>query len=730
MTETRYRIAMSATITLCLGIGLFRPPAQASGNQEKGTASAAAQADSFQFSTHNYTNYLPVFLSNGFLFGATTWNGTSAGAATLAGLYDHLQQDSYPYQALIPSWSEVDFFNGSRWLNQLLPAEMQVESYDQQLDGFHALLRTHYKWIDSSDSTQVEAVNFACRQNPRVGVTHVSLTPDFGVEVGPVTVSFPLGGGSGPPFVWEGATLPGSLPIKHLRFDSDHRGFVALSETRDSKVQVAQAVRVALPNNLPFPYVFLGLSTDLERPALHVKFIAVKGQTYVFTKVVAAVSSRESKAPLEDALASAAEAEHSGYESLLEEHERAWAKLWDTDIVIHGDVEAQRVVHAALYFLLSGFREGVTWSVPAMALPSRAYLGRIWWDDDTWIFPSLAILHPELARSVVAYRFKMLAGAKRNAEGRGLRGALFPMESADTGEEAAPEWGQEIHATGDVAMAQWRYFQATGDLDWLREYGYPVIKEVADFWVSRVRLSPDQEHYEILSVQGPNESIVNVDNDCYTNAVAKKTLEVATQAAKLVGATPDPDWAKISKRILILYDKQHNYHPEFAGDEAGHYASLLILLTYPLQMNTSDELKHNDLHACLRTYGQPGYEVGMMGNFYSVVASELGDRELAYKFFIDMIRSYAKPPFYAMTETPRNNRFVFLTGEGAFLQQIVFGFTGLRFSDDGLKSVYPPQLPPAWQSLELRGIHVRGRRLDVRVGPGKTISMTPSEEPR
>jgi trehalose/maltose hydrolase-like predicted phosphorylase len=279
-------------------------------------------------------------------------------------------------------------------------------------------------------------------------------------------------------------------------------------------------------------------------------------------------------------------------------------------------------------------------------------------------------------------------------------------------------------------MAQWRYFQATGDLDWLREYGYPVIKEVADFWVSRVRLSPDGEHYEILSVQGPNESIVNVDNDCYTNAVAKKTLEVATQAAKLVGATPAPDWAKISKLILILYDKQHNYHPEFAGDEADHYASLLILLTYPLQMNTSDELKHNDLHACLRTYGQPGYEVGMMGNFYSIVASELGDRELAYKFFIDMIRSYTKPPFYAMTETPRNNRFVFLTGEGAFLQQIVFGFTGLRFSDDGLKSVYPPQLPPTWQSLELLGIHVRGRRLDIRVGSGKTISMTPSEEPR
>jgi trehalose/maltose hydrolase-like predicted phosphorylase len=728
MIETRYCISKGVTIAFCLALGLFRPAAQAAGNEQKFTASAAAQADSFQFSTRNYANYLPVFLSNGFLFGATTWNGTSAGGATLAGLYDHLQQDSYPYQALIPSWSEVDFFNGSHWLNQV--REMQAEGYDQQLDAFHALLRTHYRWIDSSDSTQVEAVNFICRQNPRVGVTHVSLTPDYGVEVGPVTVSFPLGGGSDPPFVWEGATLPGSLPIKHLRFDSDHRGFVALSETRDGNVQVAQAVRVALPNNLPFPYVSLGLSTDLEHPALNVKFIAPKGRTYIFTKVVAVISSRESKTPLEDAHASAVEAERSGYESLLEEHERAWAKLWGTDIVIQGDVEAQRVVHAALYYLFSSLRADVTWSIPAMAMPMRAYLGRIWWDDDTWMFPSLVVLHPELAHSIVAYRFKMLAGAKRNAESRGFRGALFPMESADTGEEAGPEWGQEIHATGDVALAQWRYFQATGDLAWLREYGYPVIKEVADFWVSRVTLSQDGDHYEIRSVQGPNEAMVNVDNDCYTNAAAQKTLEVATQAAKLVGATPAPDWAKVSQRILIPFDRQHNYHPEFTGDEEGHYAATLTLLTYPLQMNTSDEVKRNDLHACLRNYGKPGYDVGMMGNFYSVVASELGDRELAYKFFIDMIRSYTKPPFYAMTETPRNNRFVFLTGEGAFLQQLVFGFTGLRFSDEGLKSVYPPQLPPTWQSLELRGIQVRGRRLDVRVGPGKAISMTPAKEPR
>jgi hypothetical protein len=135
MTTTRYRIAVSVTITLCLR-WCFRPAVQASANDENESISAAAQADSFQFATRSFANYVPVFLSNGFLFGATTWNGTGAGGAVLPGLYDHLQEDSYPYQAWIPSWSGVDFFNGSHCLNQIPAEEFHAEGYDQQLEGF------------------------------------------------------------------------------------------------------------------------------------------------------------------------------------------------------------------------------------------------------------------------------------------------------------------------------------------------------------------------------------------------------------------------------------------------------------------------------------------------------------------------------------------------------------------------------------------------------------------
>jgi protein-glucosylgalactosylhydroxylysine glucosidase len=340
------------------------------------------------------------------------------------------------------------------------------------------------------------------------------------------------------------------------------------------------------------------------------------------------------------------------------------------------------------------------------------------------------VLHPRLAQSIVAYRCDRLAAAQRNAKMRGYRGALYPMESAASGQETAPEWSSEIHVTGDVAMAQWRYYQATGDLRWLRRCGYPVISAVANFWISRATYDQQRGSYEILHLTGPNEAITNVSDDSYTNALAQRTLQVAAEAARLLGKIPNPEWANVSSKILIPLNARRQMHLEHSGDEQGKYAHALVLLTYPLDMKFSKTIERNDLTACLKNFGKPGYEVGMMGNIYSIVASELGNRDLAYKLFLSMIRSYAQPPFGEMTETPSNGRAVFLTAEGGFLQQVIFGFTGLRLTDAGLKSEYPPLLPPTWQSLELKGIHLRGKSYDVRVtSANKLESITVRRTP-
>src|SRR4029453_905593 len=118
------------------------------------------------------------------------------------------------------------------------------------------------------------------------------------------------------------------------------------------------------------------------------------------------------------------------------------------------------------------------------------YYGHIFWDSDTWMFPSLLLTHPDVARSLVAFRTRTLEAARANAPANGFRGAMYPWEADERGHETTPQFAiqnarSEIHVTGDVALAQWQYYLATGDSLWLARRAFPVLKKTADFWVSR-----------------------------------------------------------------------------------------------------------------------------------------------------------------------------------------------------------------------------------------------------
>ena len=403
------------------------------------TVLPGAEDDVFQFTSRNYSDYGSALTGNGYLLGATAWNGTVAVASELAGAYDRLQAGSYPYQALIPAWNEVDYFNGCKWLNQARPADLSLAGYVQTLDIRGGALRTRYRWTECNRATQIDVTSFPARNEPHLGVVRFSVTPDYGATAGPVTFSFPLGGPADAEYAWEGAKLPGPIPIAKVEPDEDGRGFVVTSTTRDQKVQVAQAVRI-LPDAKLRPHeVLAGVADDdRRRPSLNLKFLAARGETYTFVKLVATVSSLDGNDFVEKARALALEAEKSGYARLQAAHEKAWEELWTADIRIQGDAEAQRAVHAAMFYLFSSVRSGAAASIPAVAPPSRAYLGRVWWDADTFVFPSLLVLNPGLARSLVSYRCARLPEAERNAQMQGYRGALFPMESADTAAKPLP----------------------------------------------------------------------------------------------------------------------------------------------------------------------------------------------------------------------------------------------------------------------------------------------------
>jgi len=232
-------------------------------------------------------------------------------------------------------------------------------------------------------------------------------------------------------------------------------------------------------------------------------------ETYTYSVAGSSITSAHHDDPLNEAERLTIYAKLEGRERLLQFHQNAWDDLWKSDIKIEGDDQSQQDVHSMLYHLYSFVRSGTALSPSPMGLSGLGYNGHVFWDTELWMFPALLVMRPELARSMIEYRFQRLEAAKRNAFSKGFKGAMFPWESAETGVEETPVWALsgpfEHHITADVAIAAWNYYQVTQDKQWLREKGWPILKETADFWTSRVeRNSPG--HYDIKNVVAADEN--------------------------------------------------------------------------------------------------------------------------------------------------------------------------------------------------------------------------------
>ena len=208
-----------------------------------------------------------------------------------------------------------------------------------------------------------------------------------------------------------------------------------------------------------------------------------------------------------------------------------------------------------MFYLLASARADVDESISPVGLSAGGYNNHVFWDAETWMYPALLAQHPEEASTVVDYRYDTRAGAARNARRTGYGGLRFAWESALTGDEVTPAWAEtghlEQHITADVALAQWQHYLATGDREWLRERGWPVIRGAADFWASRAQPGPDGRLH-ITQTEGPDEQNWPVDDSAYVNATAVSTLRIAARAAELAGQPPSPRWAEVAANLMVL----------------------------------------------------------------------------------------------------------------------------------------------------------------------------------
>ncbi|HEU4642076.1 MAG TPA: hypothetical protein VFS44_06430 [Gemmatimonadaceae bacterium] len=689
-----------------------------------------AQDSTFLLSSGTPVSRFPAYLGNGRLGVRTSPLGTSATPSLLAGVYEHAPGD-VPRIAALPAWNEVDVFDGRRWLGDAPTGDGTLDDYRQTLDMYDGIARTSYEWVDGSRRTAVEVRTFASRARPDIAVVRLDIVPRYG---GRLRVRFTLRQWPEPRRLpldtlertkpeWGARELwyPGHMSVVRARAERPARGGATLwmtSRPDGRATDVAQVVTVSWPRDLAG--VAARATTSDTLVAVDVSFDATAGTHYTFAKLASVATSKDGARPLERARAEAARASAAGYDALEREHAAAWHAFWATDIVVDGDTALQRVIHSTLFGLASSARAGTETSIPPMGLSTAGYYGHVFWDADTWMFPAMLLLHPDIARSMVMFRARTLDAARRNARANGFRGAMYPWEAGEHGEETTPHFAaqnasSEIHVTGDVALAQWQYYLATGDSAWLARYGYPVIRETAEFWVSRATHDTTHDRYDIRNVVSVDEGMIGIENDAYTNAVARRNLMIAADASRRLGVRADPRWREIAAKLYIPYDSAAGYHPTYEGAPDTTIGSVVPLLAFPLGVPMSERAKRTDLHAAVKQLFVEGGGAMMTETLYPVIAAELGERALVDSLLPLTYRPHLRGPFQLLAETPTNDAVDFVTGAGGFLQQILFGYTGLRLTDRGLERAYPPMLPSTIRRLTLRDVPLRGKRYDIVV---------------
>ena len=719
-----------------------------------GTAASAASDPSFTLAAgaEDFGSYFPSYLANGYFSTMTAPRGTEGNLAYMVAFMDY-GKDDIARPAAIPGWSEIDYSTGNSaaghfWMNQAALNPAQFQDYRQVLNMREATLTTRYRYLDHGRSTRIEVTTFVSQASTHLAATQISLTPDFD---GTVELSFALN-------LW--APYQPRLPLAKLTGDEMQEAVAAHNMTlaaippavpdraalwyhgdthvsaadgstaqaalwldgrAEQGLAMAEAAALRLPESVQAADVTLYKSP--YRLALNVNVRVRKGSTYTFAKFVAA-SREDWGGDARADLALALQARTAGFDDLLERHRAAWRELWRSDIAIDGDARAQTAVHSDLYYLLSTSTADTHWPMGACGL-TPGYTGHAFWDSDSWIFPALLLLHPERAKSLVMFRSFTLPAAQARAQARGFKGAKYPWEAdPQNGSEQTPHFAyvlgeREIHVNADIAIAQWQYWLATHDRDWLKKYGWPVIRNVADFWASRAILNPDQKRYEILHVTSVAESYNDVPNDTFTNVSAQKALMIAAAAA-LVGERADPHWAEVAAKLYIPFSESGQHHLDFDAGVPREplEGSTLGLLMYPsLDFRMSRQVRRNDFDYTMISVKEGHHEPhGMSMAPASIAAAAVGDAASAVAWLQSNFTSnLIKPPFNVRTETSTNNTGYFVTAAGGFLQNLLYGFSGLRIEEQGLAEAYAPVLPAEWRSMVLKAIAFRGRRYDVTI---------------
>lgn len=647
--------------------------------------------------TINPNNYSGVTVANGMLGIVSSPEPFRSSNVILAGSYD-----------LYGRGRVSNFLNGFNMLNMQLSINgssvnsRNIKEFKQTLDMKKAM---HTSSFIFKDEAKVEYSYLALRQLPFTGMLDITITPLKDISITATDIL------ETPDAFRDAKNYYNQINRKHVSINL----LTTSAQSPTGKLNLCASSTFLFPEKRGEEPQVIHTTPNCNNHMMKFSKELKAGQTYRFSLVGSTITSAYHPDPLNEVERLTIYAKLEGNDRLLEKHQQAWEKLWQSDITIEGDAVAQQDIHNMMYHLYSFVREGSALSISPMGLSGLGYNGHIFWDADTWMFPALLMLHPEIARSFVDYRFDRLTAAKKNAFEHGFRGAMYPWESSDSGFEETPVWALsgtfEHHISGCVALAAWNYYLVTKDKEWLREKGFPIIRETANFWADRVEKNAEGK-YEIRNVVAADEWAENVDNDAFTNGVAQINLEIATTAAQLLQVKSNKEWKEIASN-LVLHRFDNGVikeHKAYNGEKIKQ--ADVNLLAYPLGIvKDAAQIKKDLAYYEVRVpeKGTPA----MTQAIFSLLYARLGDKEKAYHFFNDAYIPNLMPPFRVIAETKGGDNPYFITGGGGLLQTVLMGFGGLEITPNGIiqkKSV----LPAHWKSLKLQGIGMDKKTYTVK----------------
>lgn len=633
-------------------------------------------------------------------------------------------------------------------------ANGRILAYERSLDFREGVLERLVEWeLDGGKRVRIQSRRLVCFERKHVAaIEYRVMALNFGgalrleASIDSEVTNMQAGDD---PRVGSAITGPSLLPAG---LETTGRGLVLTQRTRNSGFLLATGIACTASGVTGI------LGTDIDQGRCFAATLA-EGETLVLQKYIAYASSRDVPEPEVAALVGAEldRAVQDGFAQLAAEQERYLADFWsEADVGIEGDDALQQGVRFNQYHLLQSVgRDGKT-NIAAKGVTGEGYEGHYFWDTEIYVFPFFLFSKPEIARALLQYRYAGLPKARQRARQMShARGALYPWRTI-AGEECSayyPAGTAQYHINADVAYSIRLYLLATGDFDFIAQYGAEIVLETARIWTG-IGSYDRAGRFCINAVTGPDEYTAVVNNNYYTNAMARMHMAFAVEIAERLRAERPAEWERVAAAIgleegeiaawanacaamRLPYDAALGIHEQddsflskkpwdFAGTPADKYPLLLHyhpLVIYRHQvckqadvvlalLLLSDEFQLEDKRRDFDFYEQvTTHDSSLSSCIFSIVAAEVGYADKAYRYFMETAR-------LDLDNTHANTEYGVHTAAmaGTWLG-VAYGFAGMRLSRSGLR--FAPTLPEKWQRYRFR-VHVHGALLEVAVDPAGT----------